>query len=206
MVEQLVDYFNQFDSKKVEEYCREEFKKSHVDIYTLIQKAHQLTLQDAALKRKSYKPRNYMATVMNGNIIGLMNDNYSELIKKDESDCDYLMLSKYIRIYPKKLDDKYLPSNVITNTVLKRRGQEMMLDDEKIHVIYAGYRLDSNDWMKELQGVYASYINEYYPKEKKWIINLQEYVKSNSQILEFNASVDEQQLVTVPKIGIKKTN
>lgn len=153
-------------------HCINELKTSNLDLVSLLKKAHKITLEEASLKRKYYKQRNYMAEVMYGNIIGLLYDNYKEKMHIDEYGVHYLKVGKDVRVFIKKLNKNYLPSNQVTEIVKKRRGQELGLNDDKIHTLYAGYLLKDNIWTKELEGCFISYINKYYPKKSEWIYDL----------------------------------
>ena len=199
-----IDYMITYDKSVIKEYCHKQLKLSEVDLHKLITKAKELTIAEASLKPKNYKQRNYMAEIMYGNMIGLAYENYGKLIHQDNVRCHYFLLSKNLRIYLKKLDNN-LPNNVLTDAVIKRRG-ELMLNDERIHALYAGYNLDDNDWAKEFKNVSATYMNIYNPRKMEWALDLKDYIKQNSIIKAFNDTVaDEENLVKVSEIAVKKS-
>jgi hypothetical protein len=140
-----------------------------------------------------------MVENMYGNMIGLLYDNYPEMMQLDKEDRPYLKLAADVRIYMKKLDEKYLPSNVITRHVLKLRGQELFEDGSRIHVLYAGYRLKDEVWGNDLVGTFMSYVNKYYPTRTEWILDLAEYKKNITIVLPFHIEEMEQRLVTAKK-------
>jgi hypothetical protein len=56
-------------------------------------------------------------------MVGLLYDHYPERMFEDSTGCHYLLLTKNIRVYPKKLNDKYLPSNIILKALNKKEGK-----------------------------------------------------------------------------------
>lgn len=200
MSNDLRDYFrDENPSMKIKSYCHGLLSESKIDVAGIIGLAHKLTLLDAELKSTNYKQRNFMTENMYGNMIGLLYDNYPEMMQIDKEDRPYLKLSADARIYMKKLNEKYLPSNIITQYVLKMRGQELFEDGSQIHVLYAGYLLNNEVWGNELTGTYISYINKYYPTKTEWILDLAEYKKNTSIALPYHVEELEQRLVTAKK-------
>jgi hypothetical protein len=126
---------------------------------------------------------------------------------EDRERCPYLKLAGNLRVYLKKLDEHYIPGNIITDHVKEKRGQELITDDAKIYVLYAGPVLEKNDWAIDLKRVVASCINEYYPKRPEFVIDLKEYIKQ-SVIADNEQAQQEDQLVVIPKRDEdqKKTN
>lgn len=204
MNQELTTYLASHKISKAQIECQDALTASHVDFYKIIVRAHEMTLEDAERKRKHYKQRNFMAESMYGNMTGLLYDNYPTMMFEDRTGCPYLRLTKNIRMYPKKLNEKYLPNNIVTNSVKEKRGQELHLNDEQIHVLYAGYLLEENNWMK-LQGIYASYVNKYYPTDTEWALDLKDYSKDDSIIIGgSDINMDEEELVRIPAVGIKE--
>jgi hypothetical protein len=199
MSDNLRDYFSENPSGKIKAYCDRLLKNSHIDLAKIIGLAHKLTLLDGELKSTNYKQRNYMTENMYGNMIGLLYDNYPDLMQIDKEARPYLKLASDARIYMKKLNEKYLPSNVVTQYVLKLRGQELFEDGSQIHVLYAGYLLKEEVWGNDLTGTFISYVNKYYPTRTEWILDLAEYKKDTTIALPFHIEEMEQRLVTAKK-------
>ncbi len=202
---ELTDYLASHKISKAQTECSNALINSNVDLYKIIVRAHEMTLEDAGRKRKNYKQRNFMAESMYGNMIGLLYDNYPTVMFEDRTGCHYLRLAKNIRVFPKKLNEKYLPNNIVTKSVKEKRGQELLLNDEQVHVLYAGYCLENEiNWMK-LEGIYASYVNKYYPTNTEWALDLKDYSKDDSIIIGgSDINMDEEELVRVPAVGIKE--
>ena len=140
-----------------------------------------------------------MTENMYGNMIGLLYDNYPDMMHIDREDRPDLKLSADVRIYMKKLNEKYLPSNVVTQYVLQLRGQELFEDGSQIHVLYAGYLLNEEVWGNNLTGTFISYVNKYYPTRTEWILDLAEYRKDAVIALPYHVEEMEQRLVTAKK-------
>lgn len=174
----LSDYFEQHNPNTVKDYCDQLLKDGIVDFASIIELAHKLTLMDAEMKSSNYKQRNFMAEVMFGNYVGLLYDNYAELMQTDDEKRPYLRLADDVRVYPKKLNEKYLPSNVVTGHVKKLNGQELFEDGSKIHVLYSGYILTDSIWPNALKGNYISCVNTYFHSKLEWVLDLEEYRKS----------------------------
>lgn len=171
----LHNFFQNY--KEIDAYCRKAFEDSGVDYASVVQEARRQLLEYAQTKGPNYIRRNFMPDNMYCNVVGLLYDRYPDLMFEDQENCAYLKLAQDIRVYPKKLNDKYLPGNIITNHVKSKYGQELFNDDTKIHVLYAGFVLEKEDWMLDFKGVYASYINDYYPKKAAFIIDLDDMAK-----------------------------
>lgn len=121
------------------------------------------------------------------------------MMQIDKEKRPYLRLAADARVYMKKLDEKYLPSNVVTQYVLKLRGQELFEDGSQIHVLYAGYLLKDEVWGNDLTGTYISYVNKYYPTRTEWILDLEEYRKKTTVALPFHIEEMEERLVSAKK-------
>lgn len=201
---ELTKYFATHTISEAQKICMNALNEAPVDFYRIITSAHALTLEDAARKRKHYKQRNFMAESFYGNMVGLLYDNYPMRMHQDAYGCPYVLLSKNVRVYPKKLDEDYLPNNIVTKSVKARRGQSLLLRPEQIHVLFAGYSLvNNNDWM-QLRGVYASYINKYYPRNTEWAIDLADFKKEEALVVDRPiVETEDEQLVKVPMIAVK---
>jgi hypothetical protein len=195
MATNLSDYFSENRSQQIREYCNGLLNSSTVDLAGIINLAHKLTLLDGELKSSNYKQRNYMAESMFGNMIGLLYENYPQMMNLDIEKRPFLKLADDVRVYPKKLNEKYLPGNVVTNHVLALRGQELFQDGSQIHVLYGGYVLHDEVWGNQLKGTYISYVNEYYPTKTEWVLDLEEYRKNIDISLPYHIQEIEERLV-----------
>ncbi len=200
MKEKLQNYVDNHNPSVLRNYCHSLFQKSELDMASVYEEAHKLTLQDAERKRSHYKRRNFMAENMYGNMVGLLIDNYPELIDLDSEKRPFIKLSDNVRIYPKKLDEKYLPNNIVTKHVLRLRGQKLITGGTKIHVLNAGFVLDGKEWMKQPKGYFVSYTNEYYPTKTEWVLDLNEYRKSKAIILPYDVQQPIEENLATAKI------
>ena len=189
----LSDFFERKDDKsEIEAHCRLKFLESSIDIYKIIQAARNETVNFARSVSSHYIQRNTMPEKMYSTMVGMLYDAYPNMMFKDKEGCPYLKLADNIRLYPKKLNDRYLPGNIVTDYVKEKRGQEMFVDDTHIHVLYVGPVLENNDWALDLKGVFASYINKYYPTKAAFIIDLKEFIKTI--IVPAEETIQEEQL------------
>ncbi len=195
----LTKYFATHTISEAQTICMKALNEAPVDFYRIITAAHALTLEDASRKRKHYKQRNFMAESFYGNMVGLLYDNYPMRMHQDVYGCPYVLLSKNVRVYPKKLDEHYLPSNIVTKSVKARRAQSLLLRPEQIHTLFIGYSLvNDNDWM-QLRGIYASYINKYYPRNTEWALDLNDFKKDSALVVDRpTVEVEDEMLVKVP--------
>ena len=178
MVTNLHDFFySNNNMPEVEAYCRGVFEASPIDMASVVAEARKQLLDHASTKGPNYITRNFMSGNMHSNMVGVLYERYPELMQEDQEGCAYLKLADNLRVYPKKLSDKYLPGNIPTKHVKSKYGQELYSDDTKIHVLYAGPVLEKEDWTLDFRGVYASFINEYNPKKAAFIIDLSDLAK-----------------------------
>ncbi len=174
----LRDFFQSNNNiPEIEAYCKAVFDDSDVDFSSVVMEARRQILEYASTKGPRYIRRNFMPDNMYCNMVGVLYERYPTLMGEDKEGCAYLKLAPDIRLYPKKLSERYLPGNHITKHVKSKFGQELYSDDTKIHVLYAGPVLEKEDWTLDFKGVYASYINEYYPKRAAFVIDLNDLAK-----------------------------
>ncbi|MBE7171484.1 MAG: hypothetical protein INR73_12890 [Williamsia sp.] len=193
------NYFQNYDSPKIKEYCTELLNEAPIDFSSIIQLAQKLTLLDAELKSSNYKQRNFMAENMYGNYVGLLYDNYPEMMHTDAEDRPYVKLAEDVRIYPKKLNEKYLPSNIKTDHVKKLDSQQLSIDDKKIHVLYCGYILTDQIWPNKLKGCYISFVNTYYPSKIEWVLDADDFRKGKIIELPIHVQQIEERLVSAKR-------
>jgi hypothetical protein len=102
----------------------------------------------------THRGRNFMPSTMNGNIIGTLRELNPERMLVDVTGRDYFFLDKETRIYLKKLDERYCPQNIPTNHVRRLNSMELLLEDNPITVLYAGFRLQEDIIWDALKGCY----------------------------------------------------
>lgn len=181
MTTNLHDYF-QSNNKipEIKTYCRGVLEATDFDFVSVTMEARRQLLEYASTKAPMYIRRNFMPDNMYCNMIGVLYELYPTLMNEDKEGCAYVKLAADIRFYPKKLNKRYLPGNQITKHVKSKFGQELYDEDTKIHVLYGGPVLEKEDWTLDFKGVYASYINEYYPKKAAFVIDLNDLAKPMS--------------------------
>lgn len=192
------------DSKNdAESQFRDALLSTGVDPYSIIEAARELTLSDAGKKPSHFKlGRNYMAEIMYNNIIGIATDVYGSRMKQDKENRHYLELTPTVRLYFKKLNDKYLPSNIVTKYTKALRGQELFNEGgTQIHVVNVGYIVKDNDYTQDFKGIYASYVNKYYPSDVVWVIDLSIYKSTGIIVPNHEPAIAAEPLVKVPNIG-----
>ena len=123
-----------------------------IDLEPVFYTALQKTLGDPT--PPSHRWRGFMSAAMNGNIIGTMKALYPAHMRVDSTGRDYCQLDKETRIYLKKLDKRYCPLNIPTNHVRELNSMELLLKDDPITVLYAGFRLKEDQIWDELRGCY----------------------------------------------------
>lgn len=163
--------FPEFPSGKStrQEEFEDLYMKKGIDFDELIREAHQKTLLDAQNKPPHYKGRAYMATTMNWNLTGLLRETFGDEIAYDENGRPYFRLSDTTRLYFKKLDQKYRPSNIPTRHVRLLNTAQGNLFGSSTTVLYVGCRLrEEKQWeqidsfMVEMNGL----------KSVAWVSNL----------------------------------
>lgn len=113
-----------------------------IDYEGIIQEAYQLTMAQAAKDPPHFKGRSYMATRMNWNMQGLLQERYPHLIQFDEEKRIYVQLDEKTRMYFKKLDKKYRPQNIPTKHVRElNSAQGNLFGNTNVSILYAGFRL-----------------------------------------------------------------
>jgi hypothetical protein len=199
MTANLQNYFSDHNPSQLKDYCSSLLRASKIDLSAIIDMGHRLTLLDAELKSSNYKQRNFMPEIMYGNFVGLLYDNYPEMMQQDAEDRPYLKLANDVRIYPKKLNEKYLPSNIITNHVMALNGQELFVDDTQIHVLYAGFVLSDKLWPNELKGHFISYVHSYFPTRVEWVLDLADFRKNKAIEIPIHIQQIEERLVSAKR-------
>lgn len=196
-------YQARYSARTTKEYITNKIHESTVDFQSIISEAHDITLREASIKKLSFQDKNWMATTFNGNIIGLFKEYYRDLMKVDKWGRSYLQLEHDIRVYFKKMDDKYTPSNVRTNHVCDLWSQNIGSDlGGKIHIVYVGYVLDGGEWTK-LKGIYASYPSNFYKKKIDWVVNMSDFAKVTK--LPVNSEQSPEEIVITLKNPNEKT-
>lgn len=201
------DYFEKSKNLKLKDEVSLLLEKCPFDFAKIFKEAKDITLKEAGLKPPKYKQRNYMAENMYGNTIGILYDNYPQYMHIDSCGRPYVLLEKNIRIYIKKLSDKYLPSNIKTKHVKKLNAQDLFAEKSQIHVLYAGFVLQNNDWAINFKEVCITYINKVYNNIAAWVIDLRDkaYWKSGDIITYLSQpNVEDSPLISVP--GVKEEN
>ncbi|HWK03750.1 MAG TPA: hypothetical protein VNS58_08965 [Puia sp.] len=123
-----------------------------IDFEPIFYTALEKTLQDPT--PPSHRWRGFMSAAMNGNIIGTIKGLYPDRMQVDSTGRDYFLLDKQTRIYLKKLDNRYCPRNIPTNHVRELNSMELLLKDDPITVLYAGFRLKEDEIWDGLRGCY----------------------------------------------------
>jgi hypothetical protein len=199
----LQDSFDKSRNLHLKPIVEERLKALGISLPAIFDKARKLTVAEASAKPPNYKQRNYMAVVMHSYVIGLLSENVRDLLKADKEGRPYLLLGDNMRLYFKKLTpNKYLPSNINTEHVKCLNEQELFENEEKIHVFYAGYVLDDEDWNLEFKEVCISYRNRVFAKESAWVIDLRtiEYQKAKAIICSLDSNTNAgETLVSVPR-------
>lgn len=203
------DFFDKSKNLKLKTRVEQLLKNCPIDFVSVFAKARLLTINDASKKPSYYKQRNYMAENMYGNVIGILYDNFPDYMEKDTHERPYVVLEKDIRLYIKKLTKKYLPNNIKTKHVDCLNAQELFDQDEHIHVVYAGFVLEQNDWALDFKEICLSYLNKAFRNVAAWIVDLSadDYRKNKSIVtyLDTDASKEEK-LVSVPMKQNRKSN
>jgi len=112
-----------------------------INLLPVIEAAHDKTLDDASREPPEFIDRFYFAQAMNRNIIGIMKQQYPDLIRYDEAERVFIKLDDKTRVYFKKLDEKYRPSNIPTGHVAELNSAQGRLFGKELTVLYIGPRL-----------------------------------------------------------------
>ena len=159
---------SKFVRKKIPEQI--EFETSMKDFLPefgeIFKEAFHMTQKERALKKPNFRDRNWEAVTMSGNIKGLLTERFPEYILQDGYRYYFYMKDRYI-IYFKKLDNKLLPSNIMTENTHKINCQYALPEEDPIPVIFIGYTV--NTTFDELTGYYAVCMKD---EEKKWVSDL----------------------------------
>lgn len=162
---------SKFEARKTAD--QQEFEDMHKDdlaeFRNIMEQALEMTEAESKKKRPHFKNKNYNATVMNGNISGLLRERFPGFVKDGPN--DRIMFSrkgKYC-IYFKKLDSRKMPSNVRTEYAELVAYQKTIPGGDKMPIIFVGYTVDDN-W-SEITGVYAVYIQE---NKRVWVTIINE--------------------------------
>lgn len=204
------DFFEKSRNLKLKGEVESLLQQSPIDLNAILNTARTMTLDDASVKPSQYKGRNFMAETMYGNVIGLLYDNYPEYMREDDHGRPFILLAKDIRIYIKKLNEQFLPNNVTTKHVKVLNAQDLFINEEQIHVLYAGFVLDRNDWALDFKEVCIVYRNKVFYTKIAWVVDLTEavFTKSTSIVSYLTRdanAVEDQSLVSVPRDQERKT-
>lgn len=138
-----------------------------IDLEPVFYEAHELALANATAP--AHRGRAFMSQTMNGHIIGVLRRLYPDRMMQEEYDRWYFQLDKETRIYFKKLDNWYRPSNIPTKHVSELNSGELLFKAEPITVLYAGFRLKEDKLWDALRGCY---LLEMVGGKPGWISNL----------------------------------
>jgi hypothetical protein len=137
---------------------------SFVDIFF---NAHQMTMGDLTPKGLKYQMRMTKSTLMNGNIKGLLFDQFPNEMKESKSSRFYLHRQKGFILLFKKLDDKLMPNNINTKNSRKILAQYAIDFEEDLPIVFVGYTVNKT-WDRITQ-VVAVYIKD---GKKVWVSDL----------------------------------
>jgi hypothetical protein len=129
--------------------------------------AHHMTIGDLSPKGLKYQMRMTKSTLMNGNIKGLLFDQFPNEMKESKSSRFYFNMEKKIFILFKKLDEKLMPNNINTRNSRKILAQYAMDFEEDLPIVFVGYTVNKT-WDK-ITRVVAVYIKD---GKKVWISDL----------------------------------
>lgn len=150
---------SKFETRKTAD--QEEFEELHrgdlQEFAKIFKEAFSMMKEESADKPQHFKNKNYHATVMSGNVAGLLRENFPNAVK--DGPHDRLMFSREGKfcLYFKKLDGRKKPSNVRTEYAELVAYQKTIKGGDKMPIIFIGYTVD--DSWSELTGFYAVYID-----------------------------------------------
>lgn len=156
---------------------QEEFEELHkADLQEFLKVVHDaflMTKKEGKKKPQHFKNKNYNATVMNGNIAGLLREKFPDQVKDGLN--DRLMFSRQGKfcIYFKKLNERKMPSNVRTEYAELVAYQKTIPGGDKMPIIFVGYTVNE-DW-SEITGVYAVYIQD---NKRVWVTTINDDANS----------------------------
>ncbi|GAA4101336.1 hypothetical protein [Mucilaginibacter panaciglaebae] len=129
--------------------------------------AHQMTLEDMRTKRGKFQMRMTKSTLMNGNIKGLLFDQFPNEMKESKSSRFYLHRSKDFILLFKKLDERLMPSNIGTRNSRKIFSQMAIDFEEDLPIVFIGYTVDES-W-ERIKQIVAVFIKD---GKKLWVSDL----------------------------------
>lgn len=177
------------DRKKTSLIDFEESLKGDIayNIITACEKGVQISAEQICATKPTFQNRNFKANLVNSNIQGHL----AELFPLDSGICKghrfFLKVNGH-RLFPKKIDKKYRPSNIPTKAVSMYNDQ--MSDDasDTMPITYIGYRVSSS--FTELLGVYAVHMSG---GDIEWIIDFADLAYAGQRV-EFNNTISEVEL------------
>jgi hypothetical protein len=171
------------------------------DFSRILDKGFQMTLSERSRKPPHYRNRNFTATVMSGNIQGLLVDNFPENAKVCEDTRLRFRYGGYVVLF-KKLDDNLRPLHVETNNTKRLMSQQCLPFEEPNPVVWCGYTTDKTNSV--LTGKYVVCIDNDC---LEWVLDLSDYDESQKIIDIKNPLPDDDNgtLVTV-KSGLAKVS
>ncbi len=143
------DFFSDSTSGKSARQLQFEdlYIKTGIDILPIIEDAHRKLLEEASTQSPEFITKLYWAEGMNRNMVGFLKKRYPETVKYDEAGRVYLKLGENVRVYFKKLDDKFRPRNIPTGHVIDLNSAQGQLFGRELSVLYVGPKLKkSNVW------------------------------------------------------------
>ena len=149
------------------------FKAEASVFIDIILHAHKQTISDLSPKGLKYQMRMTKSTLMNGNIKGLLFDQFPNEMKESKTGRFYLHRAKEFILLFKKLNDKSMPSNINTRNARKIFAQLALDFDEALPIVFMGFTV-SNTW-EQIKHIRAVYIKD---GKKVWIADLLKQIDS----------------------------
>lgn len=196
----LTNYFDSYQEQHQDkvQYFRQVLSNSSVDLYKLVRDAFTMTKEEASHKNPIFMNRNHMANTLNQNMVGLAIERYGSLVVDGKYGRKYLNLDKQLWVFLKKLDKKYLSSNISTGNVRSINGQNLFNKEaEKIHALYAG-PVVHEDW-SDIIDSFVVCRNDFFKDKTEWVEYLSKYKKSVDAPIISIESVEEETLVKIKR-------
>jgi hypothetical protein len=205
-MEHINTFLDSYNKDTIKKHFDSTFKSAGVDFDGIIMDAHALTLAEASVKPKHHISKNWMAETMYGHMIGIALERHRDMVLYDQENRPYIKLGNDIRMYFKKLDEKYRPSNIDTEHVKNLLFQKIEEEGTQIYIGYVGYIINDGDWT-QVVGTYTSYIHKYYRKRIEWVLQMTDYIEyAKSAALNKQTVIDEEEIKLVkPKTDEQKT-
>jgi hypothetical protein len=168
-----------FESRKTA--AQTEFEELHKEdlkeFLKIIRKAFEMTKTESKQKARHFKNRNYNATVMSGNIIGLIREQFPNEVKEGPNDRAMFSRNGKFCLYFKKLNDRKMPNNVKTEYAELVAFQKTLPGGDQMPIVFVGYTV--NEEWSEIAGVYAVYIQD---NKRVWVTVIDENNADDSNV------------------------